>query len=409
MRSPNTLILTALLALSVATATTAQVAHVLASGAGLTTADKVYLPSPANPFGRSAGLTDLPEFYAAVHPAQVGIHAFAGGIAADQVARRFICTDGVNIWQEAMTEFSPAGTPSSVRPSPMMTAMGPAIITGLSAHRPTNRLFMCDENGFEVRDMAAPYALQKPRINLPAPHSQLTGMSYDPADDTLWFCDSQNFVYHTDINGNPISGEYPINLVDATGLLRGICVDRSSGNGAFPTIYRPTPLGPMAENRYHVWVTDGSNVYEAKSDALIINVGVSSSAYGLAFSADGQFTAGATPTPSPVATLRQDAPSLQGRATDLLFECNRPNRQWYLLIDLYPTAPIALMGGQVHVHNLLLTMPNTDSAGRSNFVVPASLPVGFSVSFQALWNRFPGSFFPLWALTDCLTLMQAMP
>lgn len=398
-----------LLTVAVLTTASAQVAHVLSPAVfGHTT--NAYLPSPAFVGGAPRSTDQLPDFWSASHPMPV----FGGGMAMNQISRRVLSSDGVMIWQESMHEFPPLSAPSPVAPAPFLLA-GPNSprLTGMSVDPTGKRLFICDTVSFGVFDPVFPYPAISPPVMLPAPHSPFTGIAYDPSDDSLWLCDIQGGVYHVDITGAAIAGEYPINFIPAP--LTGICVDRSAGPGAWSTTMPPTVAGGLPGMRPRVWVTDGANVYEAIGGSVTIGLGTLPVAYGMAFSADGQHSYGG----SGGATqpfIRQDRPSANGfgLGTQILMETIPPlagqNQLIALFYGWYPiTGGGPLLGGTRRLSTSVapIIFPITN-LGSESVSIP-DLPAGLSLSFQYGAINFGGGVATSVGISDCLTFMSARP
>ncbi len=407
MKSPKALLIALLMTGIITTTSFAQIAHVLSPGyVGRT--EKAYLPSPAYTLGAYGNADPLPGFWTLAPATPV----FGGGMAIDQINRRVYSSDGYMIFQESMQRFPPLTPPNPPVPAPVITTLGfTSLLTGMSIDPLNGRLFICDEWSFQVFSPVWPYPpLPGGPVLLPVPHSPFTGMAYDPSDNTLWFCDIQGGVYHTTITGAAIAGEYPINFVPAA--LTGICVDRSTGAGSFGTIMPPTPIG-FTPARPHVWVTDGTNVIEAISSSIVIPLPGAATAYGMAFSADGQFSYGGTGSPSQP-YIRQDRPSVNlAPGTKILMEATPPpagsgrNQHVFLLYDWYPTPGTPFYGGTrrglANVYGLGL---NTTGVMSVNVFVP--IP-GFSLSFQYVTVEVGGGIGVTVDISDCLTFMSARP
>ena len=324
-------------------------------------------------------------------------------MAIDQIHRRVLATDGFFITQESMLRFGPPMPPSPPVPAPVMTAAGTSLVTGMSMDPTNNRLFMCDEWNFQVFSPMPPYAPMSPVITPPGGHSQFTGIAYDPSDDTLWFCDIQGGVYHTKITGVPITGEYPINFVPA--LLKGICVDKSEGAGTFATIFSSPNYFPTGRPR--IWVTDGSKVIDAIT-LMTISLGATSGAYGMAFSADGQFSYGGSVAPSTgnKPHIRQSRPSANGfgLGCDIRLDAAPVNSPHHLLYNWYPQTGIPIGAGVARVYSGIVSLGLTDAFGSGLVHLPDML-AGVSLSFQYLVLDPSGAY----ALTDLLTYMSARP
>ncbi len=408
MRSLFTTSLALLLTLAVLSTASAQVAHVLSPGYAPGT-QKVNLPSPAFTTGAAAGLAHLPEFWASSHPTPV----FGGGLAIDQIERRMYASDGFKIWQESMTQFPPLAAPAPITAAPALLGGPFSPLSGMSMDPTGQRLFICDTVSFGVFSPAAPYAAISAPVYLPTPHSPFTGMAYDPSDDTLWFCDIQGGVYHTDVNGTPIAGEYPISFVSAA--LTGICVDRSAGPGAFPTIMPPTVAGGPAGTRPRVWVTSGLNVIEAIGSSVAIPLPAGGGhPYGMAFSADGQFSYGGSGG-STQPRIRQDRPSANGfgLGTRIMMDTVPPvagqNQVVILLYGWYPIAGGGLFGGTRRLSPAVapIVFPVTNT-GHEEVALP-DLMEGISLSFQFGTINYGGGLPFALAISDCLTYMSARP
>ena len=409
MYSSRTTILALFLTIAVLTTASAQVAHVLSPAVvGRTT--NAYLPSPAYVAGAPGGTDQLPYFWSAGHP----MPFLGGGIAMNQITRRVWSSDGQKIWEESMQEFPPLAAPAPVAVAPVLLA-GPNSprLTGMSVDPTGKRLFICDAVSFGVFDPVYPYPAIALPVMLPAPHSQFTGIAYDPSDDTLWLCDIQGGVYHVDITGAAIAGEYPINFIPA--LLTGICVDRSAGPGAWPTTMPPTVAGGLPGMRPRVWVTDGANVHEAIGGSVTIGLGTPATAYGMAFSADGQFSYGGSGG-STQPFIRQDRPSANGfgLGTQILMETTPPlagqNQLVVLFYGWYPiTGGPALLGGTrrlpASVAPIIFPVTNL---GKESVFIP-DLPAGLSLSFQYGTVNYGGGLAFSLAISDCLTFMSARP
>lgn len=380
------------------TTVSAQVAHVLTPGAPGGT-EVTYLVSPAYPVGLNAGSDPLPFFWGS----SPLVSFYGGGVAIDQGRRRVYASDGNFITQESMLRFPPMSAPVPPVAVPIITPGTSGFLTGMSADPENNRLIICDPLSFRFLNPFPPYTPMGPAITPPTGHSPFTGVAHDPSDNTLWFCSIQGGVYHTTIAGAPIFGEYPISTLPTP--LKGICVDRSEGVGTFGTIF-PT-AGTYPFGRPRIWVTDGSMVIDAIT-FLTIPVGTSMDAYGMAFSADGQFSPGGSVAAStglePV--IRQHRPSANGffLGCDLLLEDAPVTALHYLFYNWYPQPGIPVGTGMLCVYPANIPMGFTSPSGTSSFTIPDIL-AGISLSFQYLVQD-PGTTTP-WVLTDCLTFMSS--
>jgi len=456
MKTFNLALLFALLVMT-STSVMAQNLHLLAPGYPGGT-EVVYLSSPAHPSPQHAGSDPLPGFWVAssAHTAS----SIGGGVAINPVTRRVYSSDGYTLWQESMRRFPPYAPDSIPAPAPMKDecgnshgshpvpgsggglvgsgpvatvigsgdpptttstttitvingngqvpgptpAWGTCLLTGLSVDAAGGSLFACNPAGFGTFDLNYPYAAQGPVVMPSFAHGAFTGIAYDGSDDTLWLCDSLATVYQVRRDGTLLQSI----ATPVPGPVTGIAVDRSTAN----------------TSPHHVWITNGSDVVDALSYGISVSVGSSSRAYGLAFSADGQFSFGGTGGGTDL-FIRQDRPSANGfgLGVDIIMETTPPviigrQQQAVLLWDSAPqTQGVPFSDGWIRMHpafgaNIVWISPPSNT-GQESISLP-DYPAGVSVSFQFGMIEFggglPGGSPPTeWTLSDCLTLTFALP
>ena len=377
---------------------TGQVAYVLRTP-GPNVTDAFYLPSAQYPTGLGVGGAYVPSyplpFFFGGGPIPPGTPGEGGHTIITAGAQtRMISSDGLQIWEEAHPLY---GGPPPLPPVPVPVLTSPNYrLSGLGADNGGGFVWMCDAFSFRKFNSAWPYGAVGGVITPAFPHSQFTGITWEPSTNSLWLCDIQGCIYNCDFLGAPIGGQ-PVACLP--GSLIGIAANSTTG---------PFTLAPPACSTqvagFRIITTDGIQLFDALSGAAV-PLGGAPMGYGLAFSPDGQASHGGTPwwgsgvkptisTAHPLTNLPGNqcriSGAMPGAPAELLFApCPLPGLGW------------ALCSGYVRQWGSRL--PTTiDGTGRAFITIPPALPPGFQVTAQ--WAFYDPLQCGNTCLTDALTV-----
>lgn len=406
------------LLLSLSGAVIGQVAYILRDSS-VGNAEGFYLPSAQYPGGAALNLNpyvptpNLPAFYSGASPAGRGV----GGYAINEVGMtQVFVSDGRRVWQEEHDVYGVNGwsIPPTAGPQGMLlghttffspTSSQRPMIMGLSVDHMTQTLWMCDRHGFRAFSSVYPYPAKgayvplavsnQPSLNpFPSlPIERLTGIAFDPADDTLWLCDWNGHVYHVTQSGTPLAILPPVSITKFT----GIAVNSSN---RVPSVLPPSCSGQTGGMR--IIVTDGNVICDPLTGGFVQLSGGGAS-YGLAYSSDAQFSFGASGSNNASLNISRSFVSGAG-VVDLNLVGAGQNLTCYLLWGLCPSFPgqPAFSGGFIRVNDGYLALMS-DGLGNAALTLPMnSLPAGLQLTFQ--WAYRVAQTTSVWALTDAMTI-----
>ncbi len=399
----RTLIPLALVFSSLALVLSGQAVYVLRDP-GLAVSEGYYLPSAQYPTGANAAnphvpTLGLPHFFGGA--AAPALLPGQGGHAIDQQTGRMISSDGLQIWEEPHPRYPVPFVPNPPIPAPVITS-ATSPLTGLGADSTHGVVWMCDVNGFQPFATAWPHAAVGGVVAPAFPHSQFTGIAYDTATGTIWLCDIQGCVYNCTVFGAPI-GAQPVACVPAS--LKGIVVNGTNGVGSVPPPGCSTQIGGL-----QVLVTDGVDLFDALSGANF-PLATPGNCYGLAYSADGQYSFGGSPwvASGMLPSTRLARPATNAGPVPLRLAGALPGGTAHLLWAPCPlTAPLPCGLGAVRVWGGGIVTVPIDAVGRAQVMLPlGGIPAG--IQFTTQW-AFGDPAQPCgWVLSDAMTITVGLP
>jgi len=376
--------------------------HVVTPGPGLLVTEGYYLPSAQYPTGANSvsphvPTLGLPYFFSGAVAQSI---AGQGGHAIDQQTNRMISSDGLRIWEEGHPGYSGSYTPPAPVAAPGITTANSPIM-GLSVDSTNGVLWMCDTNGFQAFDSTWPYAGVGGSVTPGFPHSQFTGIAYDPATGTLWLSDLQGCVYHCTVTGGAI-GAQPVSCLPAS--LKGIAVNTTKGAGAIPPPACSTQIGG-----FRVITTDGNSLFDALS-GVNYPLGISGEAYGIAYSSDGQYSFGGSTWVGSglVPSISTPGPTINTASLPCNLDGARPGGGAFLLYGTCPlSAPMVCGSGALRVFDGYF-QTTINASGSAQWTLPlGALPAGAQFTLQWVFGDWTQPCF--WVFSDALTVTVGLP
>lgn len=380
----------------------AQVAYTVEGPLGSSSgyAGATYLPSAGYPNAADSarGQVYLPEFDN-LPPASISnANAPVGGACIDQHTRAIYSCNGFTVQREAHPLYNEPGLNTSVG---LGVYFPSNTITGMAVDSDGDVLYCVDDHFLIAFDKHTFAPLQ------PADYlywldldDHLCGLGWESSTSTLWACATNGEIYNLDSNGDPV-GPQPRSVVSSAGTLNGLAVNTSNGFNS-----QVMPGCSFQVIGYHIMVTDGGAIYDAFSNSNgAIPVNGNGTAYGLAYSSDGQLIPASTPCPlnggavgnpsngGGFASIRTDAVPTSGNPFGLELTGGPINHQCSLLFDYCPTqnggVPLPT-GDTMYIWPLSLTVVivplMTDGFGQASLTLPPAItavaPAGFQFSYQ---------------------------
>lgn len=376
----------------------AQVAYVVEQGSGNAAAK--YLPSAGYPNTGDAPLGSLflAEFG---NLPPIGIsnpNAPVGGACIDQDTRAVYSCNGFTVQREAHPLYNEPGLTTSVGlgvyfPSNTVTGMAVDSDNGILYCVDDHFLIAFDKNTF-VPLQAADYLYW---LDL---SDHLCGLGYESSTGALWACATNGEIYKMTVGGAPI-GPQPWSVVNSVGTLRGLAVNTTNGLNAMPMSNCSFQVVG-----YHIMVTDGAYIYDAFANGNgAIPVNGNGTAYGLAYSSDGQLSLASSACPinggvvgnpsagGGFASIRTTTVPIAGSPTTLQLTGGPINHMCSVLFDYCPiqNGGVPLPTGDIlYIWPLSLSViicpEMTDGFGNADVAIPSSIytlaPAGWQWSYQ---------------------------
>lgn len=375
-----------MLALSIVSRLSAQVAYTLEAGSG--NAGACYLPTAGYTTGGPSVRGPLPLAEYGNLPSIGGLPPQAGGMAIDQRTATIYSTNGFVV----QMEIHPYYLAPSISYSAGLSVYAPTgTLNGLAVDARDKILYAVDDNHLLRFDATTMLILDTPsHISWLNAGTRLSGLGFDPCTRTLWACDLTGHVYEMNPDATPV-GPQPKATVSTGAPLRGLAINSSNGAGAIPA-----PFCSFQISGYHVLVTDGAAIHDAMNPiGWPLTAAGNGTAVGLAFCSDAQLIPASSACPLNGTAIGWGGASGGGGAAvgvgmGMPFAAALPNTIELngapantfakLLVDLCP-----IQGG--------ITLPTGDIA----YVWPLA-PT--SISFNLLTNVFGHAAFtvPLWVV-----------